>query len=348
MRKTFLILFSLATVLSAQMPNQMPKADFSHDPKIAFQNAILAKVNGSTISMMDVKKKMDLLFHQNYSHLADSNQARFQFYQASWRHVLMELIDNELMLADSAEKEIKLTDGEVREEMEERFGPNVMKTLDKIGLTYEETWKMVRSELLVRRMSWWFIQSKAIQSVTPQDIRQAYRFYLKENPAYQQWTYRVISIRADQPEEALAEEIFRFLNQTGQSPELLGEKLKTFEKESISIQLSPEYDAADKDLSEAHRTALATLAPGSYSEPSFQMSRIDRKAVYRIFYLVRKEDHPAPSFETIAQKLQNELTQKAMIQESQTYLEKLRKHYGFDTAHIKQSVPDDLNPFSLE
>ncbi len=322
--------------------------DFSREPKIAFQNAILAKVNGTTISMMDVKKKMDMLFHQNYSHLADSNQARFQFYQVSWRHVLMELIDNELMMADSLEKEVKLSDGEVREEMEERFGPNVMKTLDKIGLTYEETWKMVRKEMLVRRMSWWFIQSKAMQSVTPQDIRQAYRFYLKENPAYNQWTYRVISIRADHPEEDLAQNVHQFLTQSGQSPELLGDKLKSFEKDTITIQLSTEYDATDKDLSEAHRTALASLKPGTYSEPSFQMSRVDRKAVYRIFYLVRKEEHPASSFEAMAHQLQNELTQKAMVQESQNYLEKLRKHYGFDTAHIKQTVPDDLNPFSLE
>lgn len=322
--------------------------DFANEPKISMQNTILAKVNGMTFSMMDVKKKMDLLFHQNYPQLADSNQARFQFYEMSWRHVLMELIDHELILADAAEKEVKLSDGDVREEMEHRFGPNVMMTLDRIGVTYDETWKMVRKDLMVQRMSWWFIQSKAMQNITPQDIRQAYRLYLKDNPAYQEWAYRVISIRADQAEDTLSDKVHQFLVNNGQSPELLGEKLKEFEIPGVSIQLSQEYVAADKDLSEAHRAALAPLNPGSFSKPSFQMSRVDKKAVYRIFYLVSKSDHPAPSFESLSNQLRNDLLQKAVALESQQYIQKLRKHYGFDEAHLKRSVPDDLQPFSLE
>lgn len=344
MFKTF---FLLAISLSA-FALEMPKVDFSQAPKISMQNTILAKVNGTTISMMDVKKKMDLLFHQSYPQLADSNQARFQFYEVSWRRVLMELIDHELILADAGEKEVKLTDGEVREEMESRFGPNVMLTLDKIGVTYDETWKMVRKDLLVQRMSWWFIQARAMQNITPQDIRQAYRLYLKENPAYQEWTYRVISIRADQPEEALSQEIHRFLLNHGQSPELLADELKKLEAPGVSIQLSQEYIAADKDLSDAHRAALAALSPGNYSVPSFQMSRVDKKAVYRIFYLVGKSDHPAPSFESLSNQLRNDLLQKAVAQESSHYIQKLRKHYGFDETHLKQTVPDDLHPFSLE
>ncbi len=345
MKKSILLLLLLGISLAAEMPRT---PDFTADPKIAMQNTILAKVNGTTISMMDVKKKMDILFHQNYPQLADSTQARFQFYEVSWRQILMELIDNELMLADAAEKEMKLTDGEVREELEERFGPNVMKTLDKIGLTYDETWKMVKNELLVRRMSWWFIQSRALQNITPQDIRLAYRQYLQEHPAFQEWSYRVISIRADQPEEVLSEKIYQFLQDSAQSPELLGNALKQFETDSVAVQLSQEYVAADHDLSEAHRNTLSLLSPGSYSKPSFQMSRADKKAVYRIFYLVNKTDHPAPPFESLSSQLRNDLLQKAVVQESQHYLEKLRKHYGFDAAHLKQTVPDDLHPFSLE
>ncbi|HSX25771.1 MAG TPA: SurA N-terminal domain-containing protein [Chlamydiales bacterium] len=347
MNKTFFLFLICAGALSAAMPN----VDFSSESKIAVQNSILAKVNGRTISMIDVKKKMDLLFHQNYPQLVESNQARFQFYQLSWRRVLMEMIDHELMLADAVDKEVKLTDGEVREELERRFGPNVMLTLDKIGLTYDETWKMIKDELFVHRMSWWFVQSKAMQNITPQDIRQAYRLYLKENPPFQEWTYRVISIRADQADEKLSDELYQFLIQTNpqnQSPELLAEKLKQFETPTVSVQLSQEYVAADKDLSEVHRASLSPLNPGTYSKPSFQLSRVDKKTVYRIFYLVQKEDHPAPAFDTMSNELRNHLLEKAVAQQSQQYLEKLRKHYGFDPAHLKQAVPEDLHPFSLE
>jgi hypothetical protein len=344
----FKFLFLLSAAASPLLSVEPPSMDFSQNQKIAMQNTILAKVNGQTLSMMDVKKKMDLLFHQYYAHLSQSNQARFQFYEASWRSVLMQLIDNELILSDSVDKELKLTDGEIREEMENRFGPNVSLTLDKIGLTFDETWKMVKNEMAVQRMTWWYVHSRAIKNVTPQDIRQAYRLYLQENPAYSDWKYRVISIRTDQPEEARSEKIYEFLCETGRNPEMLVEKLKEFEGPGISIQVSNEFEAADKDLSETHKASLALLSPKSFSKPSYQLSRADKKNVYRIFYLIEKTDHPALPFEAMSNRLRDDLIQKSVAQESDAYLEKLRKYYGFDSARIKETLPDDMHPFSLQ
>lgn len=341
------ILFSLL-LTSSLLHAQMPMIDFAPDAKIGVQNTILAKVHGTTISVMDVKKKLDFLFHQNYPQLVHSNQARFQFYEGGWRNVLMEMIDQELILADAEEKEVKLTDGEIREEMESRFGPNVMSTLDQVGLTYEEALKLVKKEMLVRRMSWWFIQSRAMQSVTPQDIRQGYQKYLQEHPPYQEWTYRVISIRSDEPEQELAQKVFQFLTETNQSPEALTNRLKEFETATAKIQLSSEFVAQDQDLSAAHKKALENLQEGAYSTPTFQQSRSDQKAIHRIFYLSKKTDHPAPSFEVLSPQLRNELTQRAIIRESDQYLEKLRKHYGFDANTIQQSIPEDLHPFSIQ
>lgn len=339
MKNLFLFLLSTAALTAN------PMIDFSQDQKIAIQNSILLKVNGKTISMMDVKKKMDMAFHQNYPQFANSNQARVQYYEASWRHFLMDMIDNELILSDAADKEIKVTDGEIREVMEERFGPNVMQTLDKIGLTYDETWKMVQNELIVQRMSWWFIQSKAVSSITPQDIRQAYRLYLKENPAYSQWKYRVVSIRTDEPNEELTQQIFDFLSQSGQSPDSLLEDLKKFETEGVSISVSNEFSAKTQELSDSHKASLSAIDPQTYSKPSLQISRADKKSVGRIFYLIEKNDYSAPTFEDLAQKIRGELMQKAVAQESQNYLNKLRKHYGFEP---NDTIPEDLHPFSLQ
>jgi hypothetical protein len=257
----------------------------------------------------------------------------------------MDMIDNELILSDAADKEIKLTDGEIREAMEERFGPNVMQTLDKIGLTYDETWKMVRNELIVQRMNWWFIHSKAMSSVTPQDIRQAYRLYLKENPAYSDWKYRVVSIRVDQPNEEMVNGVYQLLSQSGKSPEFLVDELKKWEAPGIVISVSNEFNAKTQELSELHRMSLTDLTPATYSQPSSQTSRSDHKTVYRFFYLISKNDFPAPAFEEISPKLRNELTQKAVLQESQAYLGKLRKHYG---AEPNTAIPEDLHPFSLQ
>lgn len=335
------ILFLLVTFGLAANPFM----EYSKEQKIAVQNAILAKVNGKTISMMDVKKKMDMVFHQNYPQLIDSSQARFQFYEASWRHVMMDMIDNELIISDATDKEVKLTDGEVREVMEERFGPNVMQTLDKIGLTYDETWKMVRSELMVQRMNWWFVHSKAVSTVTPQDIRTAYRLHLEKNPSYSEWKYRVVTIKVDEPNEALAEDVHKTLAELGKAPDAAQEALKAFEEPGVSITVSNEFDAKTQDLSDIHRASLENLSPGSYGKPTFQTSRSDKKTVYRIFYLAGKSDFPAPAFEAISQQLKNELIQKAVVQESEGYLGKLRKHYGFDA---DKTIPEDLHPFSLQ
>lgn len=334
MKKTFLFLFATFSLFANSF------LEYGSSQKIAVQNAILAKVNGKTISMMDVKKKMDLAIHQNYPQLIDSNPGRFQFYERSWKQVLREMIDQELIISDALDKEIKLSDGDVREVMEERFGPNVMQTLDKIGLTYDETWKMVRNELIVQRMTWWFIQSKAVGSVTPQDIRQAYRLYLEENPPYAEWKYQVISIRMDQGDDILVKKIYDKLTETSST-----EALKEFEQEEgIAISVSKEFVAKSQDLSETHKAALEDLVFGDFSQPSFQIGK-DKKATYRIFYLIDKTDYPAPQFEAISGQLKNGLIQEAIAQESDVYLNKLRKFYGFAGP---QAISDDLHPFSLQ
>jgi hypothetical protein len=329
------LLFAILPLLA-----QMPPADFGEtNKKIAVQNGILAKVNETTISMLDVKKRMDLFFHQHYSNLSHSNGARYQFYEKSWRPVLMEMIDNELIIADAIEKEVKVADSEIRETMENRFGPNVLSTLDLIGLTYDEAWKLLRNELIVQRMSWWFVQSKAIESVTPQSIRQAYRSYLEEHPAHKDLEYRIVSVRGEDL-ETLAGKVHQILSTTDKSPELL--ELDT------AAQVSAQYSATDLEISESHRAALAELEAGQYSQPILQKSRADNKEIARIFYLVSKTDHPAPPFQELSSTLRNELTQKAMAQHSLNYVQKLRKHYGFDSGYLNEALPLDMHPFSLQ
>ncbi len=318
------------------------------EPQISVKNRILTTVNGNAISVVDVMKKMDMLLHQNYPQFADSPQARFQFYAASWRPILMEMIDTELILSDAEEKEIKLTDGEIREEMEDRFGPGVQLTLEKIGLSYDDAWKMVRKELIVRRMLWFFAQSKAIQSVSPQAIRQAYKQYLTEHPPYEEWSYRVITLKSENSE--LAEDVKGLLATAASGVECVAKELKEWESAhpEASLTVSNEYVARSSDLSDSHRTALASLSPGHYSEPIVQESRVERKPLQRIFYLKDKIDHPAPSFDELAPQLKNELTQKAVAKESDAYMQKLRRYYGFDQEGLKDALPENLQPFALE
>ncbi len=339
---TFCLL--LASSVFAQF--SMPGGPSSQ--KIVIQNSILAKVNGTTISMMDVKKKMDMIFHQHYAHLADSPQARLQFYETSWRRVLSEMIDHELILADAADKEVKLTDGEIREEIESRFGPNVMTTLDRIELTYDEAWKLVKNDMIVQRMNWWFIHAKAMTKVTPQEIKQGYKSYIKDHPAYTYWKYHVLTIRGIENAENL-EELYSAIQEHTPSSGTLAAFLKEFEAKHAgsSVSLSNEFGAPDTELSESHRSAICTLETGQYSKPVLQVAR-DKKQVYRIFYVDDKVAHAAVTFDEMAPMIKNELLQKASAEVSQNYLGKLRKHYRFDAEHLKESIPDSLTPFSIQ
>lgn len=316
-----------------------PLVEMADDHQIAVQNSILAKVNGNTISVIDVKKKLDLAFYKNYSHLANSNQARHQFYEGSWRYVLKELVDQQLMLVKADELQIPLSDGDVRSEIEMRFGPNIMITLDKIGLSYDEAFKMIHDELIVQRMTWWFIHSKAMNQVTPQVIRQAFQKHVKENPAFEEKKYRVIVIRGDAPAET-AKKVHALLVEKNLAPE---EALFLLQKIDSSIQLSAEYTAKDKELSESHKAALSGLKPGSYSEPILQKSKADNLLVARIFFLAESTSHPAPQFENLVYDLRNDLIQKAVAQESESYLSKLRKDYP-----LYENNSEDLHPFVLK
>jgi len=303
---------------------------------ILVQNTILAKINEDTISVLDVKKKLDMIFYRNYPHLANSTPARCQFYEAQWRNALMEMIDQQLILADAEEKKIPLNDGEVREEMERRFGPNIMLTLDKMNLTYDESWKIVKNDLIVQRMSWWFIHSKAMTQVTPQDIRQAFRTHLKEHPAFEEWKYQVIAVRGNSPQET-ANKLHETLLEKNSAPGSWVEEIDS------GIQLSAEFVATAQQLSDAHKTTLATLSPGQYSAPVLQQSKTDRSWVARIFYLKEKIDHPAPQFDAVAQELRDQLVQKVSAEESSLYMQKLRKTHTF-----YENIPSDLHPFSIQ
>ena len=89
---------SLATALictSSPSADPHPAVSFEGNESLIVYNRILAKVNGKTLSVIDVMRKMDLFLQRNYPHLVDSKVARFQFYSSQWRETLAQMIDQE-------------------------------------------------------------------------------------------------------------------------------------------------------------------------------------------------------------------------------------------------------------
>jgi hypothetical protein len=316
--------------------------------ELVVQNRILAKVNDKKISVLDLVKKMDVFLSRFYPDVLNSSTGRYQFYATNWRDILEQMVDQELILADGNTKELKATDAEVRELMMQRFGPNIMSSLDQLGMTYEEAREMISTEIVVQKMTWYRVNNKAIQKIQPQDIKIAYQEYCKKNPPLEKWKYQVFSLKADTPEKSqeLSERAYQLLQEPGSSFASVAEQLIA-ENPHVSISVSQDYDVDSKGVSAPHREVLSTLTPTKTSAPVAQVSRVDQTTVYRIFHLKEYAFKATPTFESVCEKLKDTLVDQSIARETKLYINKLRDHYGFDSEHLQQMIPSDFEPFSL-
>lgn len=310
-------------------------------------NRILAKVNSKTISVVDVMKKMDLFLQKNYPQHANSKMSRYQFYSSQWRDFLTQMIDTELMIADAEKLEVKVTEAEVREEILNRFGPNIMPTLDQLAVSYEECKQMIRDEMIVQRMMWFRVNSKVLARINSQDVKEAYKQYCAENPELEEWQYQVLSIRS--PDKSVGETL------AARASELLSSQIDlsalsqqlSSPDEATTISLSPEMQADEKSISSSHKEVLTTLSENSFSQPIAQVSRVDNSTVYRIFHLKKHSRKELPPFEKMAEQLKDHLLQQAANKENSHYLLRLRERLGYDEKHMTETLPSDFQPFAL-
>lgn len=353
MKSLFFSLFAVSTLLaidpsitgSPQMPGFNPSNPY--EPKLNIHNEVLIRVNDEIISVMDVIKEMDMIFVSSYPNLVDNPAAKFQFYSASWKNVLDQMINKELMLLDSDGK-IEVSEGEVREELEKRFAPNIMSTLDKIGLSLEEAKEKIKKEIIFQRMSWYFINNRAMQTVTPSDIKKAYEDYLVSNPPKTEWTYQVITFRADEDEKAkeLANKVHKFLDEKNEALSTIKEQLLDLAEEKGMIKISDEFVNNSYEISENHKQALINLEENEYSSPLVQVNRRDQSQSFRIFYVKKIYKQEPATFHAMTDQLRNDLLQKQAAVESKTYITKIRKQYGMENQTLL--VPEDFTPFSMQ
>lgn len=348
----FFVLASLLTVGSLAFG---AKTDFrlgqdQTSKNILVNNCILCRVNGKVISACDVMKKMDVMFYKQYPEYAMIPDARYQFYQVNWKHVLEDLIDKELVLADAEENKVPVSNGDVRQEMESIFGPNIIQNLDKINLSYDEAWKNVLSEITVRRMIFIRVNQKVMKLVTPQDVRTAYDQFAKENLRQDEWTYYVISVRDQDPEAAAAaaHTVHKLLEEKTPISEL-SQKIKegNLVGSTSVVNISQEFKHTEKDISEAYKNILSTLTTGEHSQPAAQKSK-DKSTVYRLFYLQDMKKGGMVPFAEVAEKIHNHLLDLGIDKETEAYLKRLRKHFDVQDAPLKEMLKEGYQPFALK
>lgn len=308
---------------------------------IVVDNRILAKVNGNAISVIDIMKKMDMLFYGQFPEYTSSSIARYQFYEANWEAVLQDLIDKELIIADAEESKLEISHGDIRQEMENMFGPNIIANLDKVGLTFDEAWRMVKNDIIMRRMLFIKAQSKALKQVTPEVIRKAYVEYARANMRPIVWVYQVISIRGKDGDKG-SQQAYHLLNDEKVPLESIADKL-----DAVKLTVSEEYRHTDNEVSEAYKEHLAKLQPGMFSSPIALKSRADNSTVYRIFYLKEKIPGGMIPYSEIGPQIKDKLLNDAAMMETEKYLLKLRKHFDVQAAQIDELKTEGFLPFKL-
>lgn len=323
------------------------------EPKIFINNRILARINGKPISTYDLMKKMDLTFFRQYPEYSSSTEARFQFYGLSWKHALADMIDKELILADAQESKIEVSSGDVRQEIELSFGPNIIANLDKAGITFEEATKIMQEEILIRRMLSGRVHAKAMRLVTPSRVRVAYDEFIQDpaNTRLTEWSYRIVTIkeRTLDRTEAAAKAAYQLLME-GVSPDQLTAKLK--ERKVLGrkgkVTVSNVIKNNDKEISSDYRNILITLDKGMYSQPFANKSRSNNTTVYRILSIEGKTPGGIPSYNEMEANLKEKLLDQEIDKETDSYLSKLRQHYHIRQTDLEAYLPSDYQPFTLK
>ncbi len=346
----YLAAFSLShSSLMAFKTNSM-KLSQASDPKIAVNNRILARINGKSISAYDVMKKMDMDFFRQYPQYVSSIEARYQYYQFSWKPVLDELINKELILADAQENKVEVSNGDVRQEMESLFGPNVIANLDKLNINFDEGFKIVQGDIIIRKMIGGRVNTKALRAVTPVKVKKAYEEYIKneENSRLSIWDYAVVTIkdRDLDKSEVLSKKIYQMLMhgtsldklvQEAKENKLIGRKAK--------LTVSNTIRNNEKELSSAYKNVLTDLEPGMYSQPFPHKSRADHTTVYRIVFLKEKIPGGFPPFKEIENTLKEQMLNEIAERETEAYITRLRHHYHFKDEELESMVPAGYQPF---
>lgn len=357
MKTNFLIL-GLCSLLcysvQAEIPSLLDNKAQQAPSRILVNNRILAKINGKAISTYDVAKKMDMGFFRQYPQYLSFLSARFQYYDVNWRYILEDLINKELILADAKEHKIDVSNGDVRQEMENSFGPNIITNLDKAGLSFDEAAKIMQGDLIIQKLINFKVHAKAVRAITPARVRQSYDEFIKDpsNARLTQWSYQIVTIkdRNTKKTEETAKKVYQQLIEekvpldqliaTLKEKKLLGRKGKVTVSDNILNN--------EKELSEDYKKVLSTLEPGMISQPFPNKSRTNNSVVYRIILVKEKKPGGMPTFNEMENKLKEKLLAEEADKETDVYLKRLRQKYRIRDEDLNAIIPQDYKPFILQ
>jgi hypothetical protein len=328
--------------------SQFAKKDDAYT--IRMNNRPLLVLQGKVYTLFDVVKNMDAKMKETNPEMLLSAISRIQFYNAHWREALEIMVQNALIIKEAEELGIEVSDSQMHEEMNSQFGPNLIQTIDSLGLTFEEAKQKAYEDIVTSYMQWIRVYQKALQNASPERLQIAYNNYLKENPLIETYSYQILSIRSAKDfYEEIASKIAPFMLNTNISDiESLVSNLQIQFNGKATIQASKTYHVNASQMSNDHLSILSKLTRNSCSPPVVQNSRQDGAPVMRLFYLLDHQKQEAPSFDQLENLLKDGIVGQEINKIRQEYILKLKKRYRCDREDFYHMIPENYQPFSLE
>jgi hypothetical protein len=310
---------------------------------IVADNKVLTTVRDQVITVVDVMKKMDMVFYQQFPQYRSSSEARFEFYKTNWTRVLEDLIDRQLILMWAEEKGIQVTNGEIREELEEMVGPDVMMNLYEAGLSIRDVQEMVKADILLRRILYFFVQKQITDSITPELVKAAYQDRLKNKERCEELVWRMVTIKKKQgdcPRE-VAEKVWKELK----AQHLAKEQVQL--PEGVEVLVSSQFRTEKKEVSPQVQEVLEMLAIGECSSPSAWTGRSDKNQSWRFYILDAKKQKDLPSFAEMEGEIRNEIAGPEIATKTKSFFADLRKQYHVKTLLSAEQL-SAFEPFQMK
>jgi hypothetical protein len=312
--------------------------------KVLVENRVLACVRDQTITVMDVMKKLDMIFYQQYPQYRGIPEARYEFYSANWRKALDELVDRRLALLYSEEKQLHLTNGDIRQELEDIYGPNVLMSLYEEGLSLQESYEMMREDIQFRRVVFFFVQSPIQTSLTPHIVHEAYNRKVAELQRQKGWLWRSITLKGKTAplEKAKALEIHKDLAEKKISLKAFMEHIP----EDLDVVVSQQFRSFQHEVAPSVASLLQELPLHSYSSP-IPVTKGESVEGWRIYIVDEYFLPKIPLFYEIEGEIKNDLASPEIHRKTDEFFQGLRKQY-----HAKYLLSEKemlaLEPFMLK
>jgi hypothetical protein len=315
------IVFILSFLCSLSAFGEEPSSRAS----IVVENRVLATVRDQVITVMDVMKKLDMIFYQQFPQYRKMPEARYEFYRANWRKVFEELVDRQLIISLAEEKQFTVTNGDIREELEEAFGPNVMMNLYEEKLSMHEVHDMMKADILLRRIIAFYIHSPVMSSITPEVLKEAYQKKVKEMEGRRGWVWRSVTIKSrgkDCPKEE-ADAVWRLLEKERQPLETV---LST-RPEGIECTASQPFRSEQHEIAPALLNVLESLPLHSFSEPASATSRSDPHQSWKCYIVDEHFEPEPPTFLELEPTIRQEMASPEITKRTISFFDDLRKQY---------------------